>query len=961
MRFRIALIGSVVVIIVLPLILTMTPGAASGPTITSFTSSYNASTNVLTLAWATNSDGSAMPCGGSPAVYIFATNGSSIGCVDEQSGSTNVTITDTQRYTFTLEAGLNGSATYQQLSFDPPSLPPPTITYPTSSPNAGLTIYADPFDGDDINNPGQPPTITWSQQSGLYTKVNGGSASTATSQQVSPGNWQLRSCNGTSSSATCGSSVANVQVTVEGAQFQGNYRQFVPTGSTTVTWANPNPKGDTPGNFYFVSAPTLNNGTQEETALNQKSISIPTPSSGVVDVGLLTCFWNVYTNQIGCGPHQQTGVTVKVPSNLNPNGTLTLTNWLNSSGTPVSSYNQIAGEEVSYLTPVATVTDTYQGTQNSFVVTAGSQSFLDYPNPLVATGSTVSSKETIATLDSGASEELLVGSSPSSENANLLSDPWTSAFNVNNSTPYPEWLPGGIGDPGNPVFDSQGQVFFDAEFNNAMGEIDPNVSPTDSAVAALPVPLLQKPNTTAKTFTPVTPFANPLYGSGESTTSAIGDSAIGANGSVWFTQGGTGLGPSGAQQWNHSRIVSFNPSGPGDPSLTGTQYDSRYCVYSVPSNNNNADGLAWDGQRIWYAEPGTNSISWFYPDNLTSKTGLQCDSMLDYSTTDPNNPLWANGQHQNCASGVVPTTASNCVYNYALPNSAGEPGGIQQLQADPYSPIIWYTNFNSGYLGKVDYNPSTGAITDISEYPLPPPTSGIFSFPNSLAVDQNYVYVMEFGGADIVQFNKQDLQAAPVVIHLPRATTNVSGQDLQIYQGKLYFTLSGDAGLGYLTLSSLESGGSPSGVIYTGFSTLPDPDNADHNEAGMANLDTFSIDPATGNVAAGDFSRQQIVLLKQDPTTTVLVPSNAASVSGTQQVLDASAAANVGVGKVQFELSGNGYNGTPIATATLTYYGWIAEWNTTSVPDGTYSLQSVVTDDNGKTGVSDPITITVSN
>jgi hypothetical protein len=49
-----------------------------------------------------------------------------------------------------------------------------------------------------------------------------------------------------------------------------------------------------------------------------------------------------------------------------------------------------------------------------------------------------------------------------------------------------------------------------------------------------------------------------------------------------------------------------------------------------------------------------------------------------------------------------------------------------------------------------------------------------------------------------------------------------------------------------------------------------------------------------------------------------------------------------------------------IATGTATLYGWLAEWNTTSVPNGTYTLQSVGTTSGG-TVTSAPITITVSN
>jgi Bacterial Ig-like domain (group 3)/Pentapeptide repeats (8 copies)/Bacterial Ig domain/HYR domain len=95
------------------------------------------------------------------------------------------------------------------------------------------------------------------------------------------------------------------------------------------------------------------------------------------------------------------------------------------------------------------------------------------------------------------------------------------------------------------------------------------------------------------------------------------------------------------------------------------------------------------------------------------------------------------------------------------------------------------------------------------------------------------------------------------------------------------------------------------------------------------------------------------------PTTTVLVPSSGADVSGTSSVLDAGTSANVT--SVSYELSGGSLSDQVIATGTLTYYGWLAEWNTTSVPDGTYSLQSVASYGGGVSGTSAPITITVDN
>ena len=96
------------------------------------------------------------------------------------------------------------------------------------------------------------------------------------------------------------------------------------------------------------------------------------------------------------------------------------------------------------------------------------------------------------------------------------------------------------------------------------------------------------------------------------------------------------------------------------------------------------------------------------------------------------------------------------------------------------------------------------------------------------------------------------------------------------------------------------------------------------------------------------------------PTTAVGVPSNNATVSGTAN-LDASASA--GVTKVTYEVSGGPANlvDDVIATGTPTLYGWLSAWNTTTVANGTYTLQSVASYGGGVSGTSAPITITVSN
>jgi chitinase len=96
------------------------------------------------------------------------------------------------------------------------------------------------------------------------------------------------------------------------------------------------------------------------------------------------------------------------------------------------------------------------------------------------------------------------------------------------------------------------------------------------------------------------------------------------------------------------------------------------------------------------------------------------------------------------------------------------------------------------------------------------------------------------------------------------------------------------------------------------------------------------------------------------PTTSVLVPSNGASLSGSQ-ALDATASDNIGVTKVEFHLSGGSLNDALIATATLTYFGWLAIWDTTTVPGGTYTLQSVAYDAAGNISASPGVVVTVAN
>jgi polyvinyl alcohol dehydrogenase (cytochrome) len=110
--------------------------------------------------------------------------------------------------------------------------------------------------------------------------------------------------------------------------------------------------------------------------------------------------------------------------------------------------------------------------------------------------------------------------------------------------------------------------------------------------------------------------------------------------------------------------------------------------------------------------------------------------------------------------------------------------------------------------------------------------------------------------------------------------------------------------------------------------------------------------------ASGTSTGTTITVNNPPPTTSVIIPSNGATLTGSQY-LDALASNNVT--KVEFHLTGGTLNNALIATATLTYYGWLTGWNTTTVANGTYTLQSVAYYASGASGTSTGTTITVNN
>ena len=77
--------------------------------------------------------------------------------------------------------------------------------------------------------------------------------------------------------------------------------------------------------------------------------------------------------------------------------------------------------------------------------------------------------------------------------------------------------------------------------------------------------------------------------------------------------------------------------------------------------------------------------------------------------------------------------------------------------------------------------------------------------------------------------------------------------------------------------------------------------------------------------------------------------------------LIAVASGNSVVTRVAFHVAGNARADSVIGEAVRTAYGWLARWDTTSVPNGDYTLNTVATDAAGNESRSASVSIIVRN
>lgn len=129
------------------------------------------------------------------------------------------------------------------------------------------------------------------------------------------------------------------------------------------------------------------------------------------------------------------------------------------------------------------------------------------------------------------------------------------------------------------------------------------------------------------------------------------------------------------------------------------------------------------------------------------------------------------------------------------------------------------------------------------------------------------------------------------------------------------------------------------------------------NTAGVTDGTYNIVVGATDSYGLVGYSTPKRVTIKNavstPPVVTVTAPLPGAVLSGSVS-LSASVTSSVSVSKVDF------YRGsTLIGTATASPY--TLNWNTLSVPNGSYSLNAVATNSNGQAGVSSNVSVSVSN
>jgi YVTN family beta-propeller protein len=130
------------------------------------------------------------------------------------------------------------------------------------------------------------------------------------------------------------------------------------------------------------------------------------------------------------------------------------------------------------------------------------------------------------------------------------------------------------------------------------------------------------------------------------------------------------------------------------------------------------------------------------------------------------------------------------------------------------------------------------------------------------------------------------------------------------------------------------------------------------DSAGTSTTQVFTGQTMSNNGGPSALASQNFTVLSSALTTSVLIPSSGATLTG-GTYLDAAAS---NATSVEFRLFGGryGFDAPVICRATPTLYGWLCAWNSTTVPNGSYVVVSEAFNSAGN-AFSSGVSITVKN
>ena len=282
------------------------------------------------------------------------------------------------------------------------------------------------------------------------------------------------------------------------------------------------------------------------------------------------------------------------------------------------------------------------------------------------------------------------------------------------------------------------------------------------------------------------------------------------------------------------------------------------------------DGALWFTDVLYPNTPAIGRITTAGVVSTYTGAGI---SRPQYITTGPDGALWFTNNGNNSIGRI---TTAGVVTNYT-DSSIDDP---LRIVAGPDG-ALWFTNANNNSIGRIT---TAGVVTNFTDPSIVEPI---------------------------------DLTAGP--------------------DGALWFTNFGNNSIGRITTA----GWSPN-----------------YAAAGF-NLPADIVTGSDGALWITNYGINAIARFTP-PTTSVVIPSSGAALRGSQW-LDAGASSAANVTNVEFRLTGGALSNALVATGSSTIYGWLGLWNTTTVPDGSYTLDSVATDAAGSVVSSVGVPITVDN